>query len=450
MKAIFPGNCQVCGIAFMRGEEIEDSGQRGPRGGKRMAHARCVARHNPIPGHGGMAIPGDYPDSDYVWGPDPEMANWTSYPEYSYEQFYRTNPSAAQEFAFMGASRSLQPRREVGADDIYLGSDKVGYVERVPWGGGSYRLDVYLVDPESDFSIQHMVTVKPEQYNEFMHAWWRVYGSRVLSQGFGGQAIGRANPRRRRSHRVTRNPSAAQARPVYMKMPQNAGPYLPEMYPYGYGGKPAEYTTAPKKAKKNSASARYVVVKADGTPCQAQVYTGPGRSFWGDDEFTTQSAASVGEIIEMIGPHGVIELYEVIVAAGPMSTTRKADRGHVRRVYKMAKKNRGPRGGYSAAERDALPPEAFLKPSTRKWPVSDRQHAEYAIQYMARGFGNRSEYPSLIRRLADHYSPEDAKNRSIWTFYRQQRAGIQSISGVPMPTVRELRRAAANPRRRRK
>lgn len=39
--ARFPSTCAVCGDGIDRGEEIVDSGQRGPRGGVLMAHANC-------------------------------------------------------------------------------------------------------------------------------------------------------------------------------------------------------------------------------------------------------------------------------------------------------------------------------------------------------------------------------------------------------------------------
>lgn len=65
----------------------------------------------------------------------------------------------------------------------------------------------------------------------------------------------------------------------------------------------------------------------------------------------------------------------------------------------------GRAGGYTAAERDALPSSDFLKPETRGWPVSDYRHAEIALQYMAWGRGNRSEYPKLLRRLFELYPP---------------------------------------------
>lgn len=42
MKARFPGQCCMCGVDFNRGEDIADSGMRGPRGGKKMAHIGCL------------------------------------------------------------------------------------------------------------------------------------------------------------------------------------------------------------------------------------------------------------------------------------------------------------------------------------------------------------------------------------------------------------------------
>ncbi len=36
----FPGECIVCG-GEMKGTEVVDSGQRGPKGGKKMQHVSC-------------------------------------------------------------------------------------------------------------------------------------------------------------------------------------------------------------------------------------------------------------------------------------------------------------------------------------------------------------------------------------------------------------------------
>jgi hypothetical protein len=106
-------------------------------------------------------------------------------------------------------------------------------------------------------------------------------------------------------------------------------------------------------------------------------------------------------------------------------------------------------------ERDQLPNWYFLKPGIRKWPVGDPRrgarddmHAKEAINYMNRGFGDRSEYPGLIKKLAERYPVEDAANRSIWTLYRKYRDAIDekmSDRGVKkeLPTPQELRHREA-------
>ncbi len=100
---------------------------------------------------------------------------------------------------------------------------------------------------------------------------------------------------------------------------------------------------------------------------------------------------------------------------------------------------RGPRGGYSDAERASLPARAFLKPETRSWPVSDLRHAEIAPQYMARGFGNRSEYGMLLHRLFTLYPPEQYPQ--LAQMYERLRPGIEQKAGAKMvrrnPQARE-------------
>ena len=104
----------------------------------------------------------------------------------------------------------------------------------------------------------------------------------------------------------------------------------------------------------------------------------------------------------------------------------------------------GPRGGYSPAERAELPRGAFLKPGSRSWPVSDKEHAKIALQYMTRGFGNRSEYPLLLQRLAGFW-PVD-QNPDIWAKYRQYQPDIEEKCRCRLPTVEELRDVGPSPR----
>ena len=105
----------------------------------------------------------------------------------------------------------------------------------------------------------------------------------------------------------------------------------------------------------------------------------------------------------------------------------------------------GPRGGYSSSERDALPDSDFLVPSTRSWPVSDRNHAKFAIQDMTRGFGNARTYPTLIRRLAKLYPVTQQGNKAIWSKYNRLRSEIAEKAGKTMPTVAALKKLAPKP-----
>lgn len=118
--------------------------------------------------------------------------------------------------------------------------------------------------------------------------------------------------------------------------------------------------------------------------------------------------------------------------------------------YRQGQHGSGPRGGYTKSERASLPSSVFLKPETRTWPVSDRRHAEIALQYMTAGRGRPQEYPTLIKRLARHW-PVIPANRDIWQTYSRYRSDIAAKAGKRMPTLKQLaggsersRRAIAN------
>jgi hypothetical protein len=107
-----------------------------------------------------------------------------------------------------------------------------------------------------------------------------------------------------------------------------------------------------------------------------------------------------------------------------------------------AKMNRGERGGFVPGERESLPASAFLKPETRSWPIREagggHHHAIIALQYMSRGFGDRSEYPMLVQRMARLLPPRDRRFSDVWSYYRQHKAGIEAKHGGPMPELSEL------------
>ena len=101
---------------------------------------------------------------------------------------------------------------------------------------------------------------------------------------------------------------------------------------------------------------------------------------------------------------------------------------------------RGPRGGYSKAERASLQERMFLKPETRSWPVSDLRHAEIALQYMARGFGNRSEYGMLLHRLFTMYPPDQFPQ--LAEMYERLRGKIEEKAGGRMARANTARMEA--------
>jgi len=421
MKAIFPGQCVICHGDFARGEPIADSGQRGTRGGKKMAHAGCVgARGNPFPRRGGMAIPGDYPDSDYAVGPDPRSANWTSYPEYSYESFYRTNPApqARRNFFSFGAKKAAPQQVEESPEITQLRASRK-----------QLKTQLAGAEPRSDL-------------------WFTLLGDlntveRRLERLLSGARL---------------NPSAAASRPVYEQMPDNAGPYLPQMFPYGQGGRPASYEAKAKKNGKGEVAGALafnptmavswrvhpdLITKGLHQELGGVRDVHRGQTVLPSIQAETQTWTNARGEQEVIGQQLVFrfpaELFGSIFAPRGLDGDqydemerwlRRFDR-YKRELERptRARKNRGKRS-------------AFLKPSAQSWPVGDRKHALIALQYMTRGFGKASEYPELVTALAAQYPAENSANREIWTFYRKHREHIEAKAGRTMPTMRELRAQA--------
>jgi hypothetical protein len=58
-------------------------------------------------------IPLQYPLSDFDYAEDHDMANWTSYPEYSYSQFSRSNPGLAPS-PFIGTAKPYRQPENAG------------------------------------------------------------------------------------------------------------------------------------------------------------------------------------------------------------------------------------------------------------------------------------------------------------------------------------------------
>ena len=166
---------------------------------------------------------------------------------------------------------------------------------------------------------------------------------------------------------------------------------------------------------------------------------GPGAEFGGGGH--GPAAAQIRAWVEERA-----DLVEALRKLGPSGETTIPPLRNPQVLYFPGKGTRGsgPRGGYSPAERAELPRGAFLKPGSRSWPVSDKEHAKIAWQYRTRGFGNRSEYPLLLQRLAGFW-PVD-QNPDIWAKYRQYQPDIEEKCRCRLPTVEELRDVGPSPR----
>jgi hypothetical protein len=61
------------------------------------------------------------------------------------------------------------------------------------------------------------------------------------------------------------------------------------------------------------------------------------------------------------------------------------------------------------------------------------------IQFMIMGRGLPSEYPTLIRRMAQIIPPSDPSFSGIWAKYTRNRSKIAAKADRKMPTVVQLK-----------
>ena len=201
-----------------------------------------VARENPWPG---MAGSGRYPVQDFMFAPAPKLANWTSNPQYSYDQFYRPNtarlvgsgydvPAATQIPQVETVSTRVAPSYEPSATASMPALSPTLRAKGNPRrrrraaerGAGMTEIvtcrGVMGPHPKRREDLCFMVDGEPvcvECYHETLEDL---------------PTISRKNP-------VAVPLSTARAQRVPWPMAQNAGPFLPEMYPYGMGGRPYTY-----------------------------------------------------------------------------------------------------------------------------------------------------------------------------------------------------------------
>jgi hypothetical protein len=266
----------------------------------------------------------------------------------------------------------------------------------------------------------------------------------------------------------------------------NAGPYTPHIYPYGVGGFPGTYAAKngvdtpepperPLILQPQDATERYHtrVLRPDvGPTIQLSIITqrmdelvrvwieGPGA--FGPSLLIAPARAQdalrvlFSALVQYMTALGDTELADAVRVEHwtAKAVKRTAPRGHGGVVWLVtipvgsaARKNRAPEP--ARRPRKAKPTAtAATAPKRRtlsggaEWPVHDRAHALLAVRYMAGGFGGqkwRSQYPTMLRKLAKFWPVEDERNRDIWTAYRQHREQIAKYAAA-VPTIAQLRR----------
>jgi hypothetical protein len=123
-------------------------------------------------------------------------------------------------------------------------------------------------------------------------------------------------------------------------------------------------------------------------------------------------------------------------------------------VKSLASKGSGPMGGYSKKERSRLASSDFVFPRTRRWPIGDKAHAYWALEYMVAGRGRKSEYDTIEKAVFARWTP--SRNPQLAAWWMKHRSAVVRKWGLNPRLPSALKRysgsgvrMAANRRRRR-
>ena len=218
-------------------------------------------------------IPTEFERELSAYGPDPSMANWTSYPQYAYDQFYRgalQNPKPKKGKKSKKNPRTFE-RAEVASRMFQSTPVRSSFFDTESSGRHSTRLPSEIQLQRADWkpsSSSRTVTEAPVE----MPTYTRSSSTAIEAVSTDAAAVAATT--------AAATTAAAMAAPKpyvpvqtgswetkteYQLVAPNAGPFLPEMFPYGMQGRPATYKNPRKgRAKKNpDLTAKKVLEKFD-------------------------------------------------------------------------------------------------------------------------------------------------------------------------------------------
>jgi hypothetical protein len=199
-------------------------------------------------------IPLQFPVERYIYGTDPDLAHWTSSPVWSQAVFYRNNPK--QKYAkanpvkgshlklASGKKKKVPEHIEKTSRKAASHLSAIGKKGKWPIGDLYHaRLAlIYVMSPSNAKVRSKVIAAVEKHYPEYDWQGWLEKKERALEKKHERQYRAAANPDDRMFTISRGNPQG-----TIVPMPDNAGPFLPDMFPYGVGGRPRTLENPSKK-----------------------------------------------------------------------------------------------------------------------------------------------------------------------------------------------------------
>ncbi len=176
-------------------------------------------------------IPLQFPVENYIYAPDQNWAHWTSSPVWSQSVFIRNNPARK----LKKVPDSIKKTSREHAERI----SAIGKKGHWPIGDLYHaRLAlIYVMSPSHAKVRDRVISSVMKHYPEYdWQRWIDEHEEKLMKKAM-------------KSHRAAANP---QGDPILL--PTNAGPFLPDMFPYGIGGRPQALENPRKSDSKKSKS----------------------------------------------------------------------------------------------------------------------------------------------------------------------------------------------------